>query len=101
LAFDQDKIIGCIAGIIDKQSKDGRLECVPTKSGRILELFIFEDYRGLDLGKKLMETIENYFKKHNCNIIRVEVFTPNENAHYFYKKLNYFDRVSDMIKILK
>ena len=86
---------------IETQSKNNLFECVPTKSGRILELFILDSYRGLRLGKKLMQQMENYFKKNNCDIVRVEVFVPNKNAHNFYEKLDYSDRVIDMIKLLK
>lgn len=62
LAYDKEKIVGCIAGTIEKQSKDNLLECIPTKPGRILELFVLDSYRGIRLGKQLMQQIENYFK---------------------------------------
>ena len=40
LAEYKQEVIGCVVGIIEKQTKDNLLECVPTKAGRILELFI-------------------------------------------------------------
>lgn len=101
LAYDEKKIIGCIAGTIEVQSKDNLLECIPTKSGRVLELFVLESYRGHQIGKRLMEKMEEYFKKKNCDIIRIEVFKPNTNTHNFYQRLNYQDRVIDMVKSLK
>jgi len=101
LAYDKEKIVGCIAGVIEKQSKDNLLECIPTKSGRILELFVLGGYRGLRLGKRLMQRMEDYFKKNKCDIVRVEVFVPNKNTHNFYQKLDYSDRAIDMIKLLK
>ena len=60
-----------------------------------------DSYRGLRLGKKLMRQMENYFKKNKCDAIRVEVFAPNKNAHNFYERLDYLDRVIDMVKLLK
>lgn len=101
LAYDKDKIIGCIAGVIENQAKNNLLECIPTKSGRILELFVSDEYRGIKLGKKLMQKMEEYFKKKKCTIIRVEVFVPNKGAHNFYQKLNYSDRIVDMVKPLR
>lgn len=101
LAYNKEEIVGCIAGIIEKQSKDNLLECIPTKQGRVLELFVFDGYRGLKFGKKLMQKLEDYFKKNKCDTIRVEVFEPNKNTHQFYQKLDYHDRVIDMIKLLK
>ena len=93
--------MGCIAGNIEQQSKDNLLECIPTKSGRILELFVSDSYRGLELGKKLMQKMEDYFQKNKCDVVRIEVFVPNKNTHHFYQNLDYSDRVVDMIKKLK
>lgn len=101
LAHDKEKIVGCIAGFIEKQSKGDFLECVPTKPGRVLELFVLDSHRGFGVGKKLMKSMEDYFKKKKCTAVRVEVFSPNEKAHEFYKRLNYNDRTTDMIKVLK
>lgn len=48
----------------------------------------------------LMEKVEDYFRQAGCDINRVEVFVPNEDAHSFYKELNYHDRDIDMFKLL-
>lgn len=101
LAFDNKKIVGCIVGIIEKQSKKNLLECVPTKAGRILELFVADGYRNYGIGKKLIKKLENYLRKKKCDVIRVEVFEPNKKAHYFYNGLGFRDRVIDLIKLLK
>ncbi|MCX6739888.1 MAG: GNAT family N-acetyltransferase [Candidatus Parcubacteria bacterium] len=90
--------IGMIAGIIEKQSPGDELECIPSKAGRILELIVSEKLRGQNIGSLLMQTIEKYFLDQSCDIIRVEVFEPNTNTHNFYKKLEYHDRVIDMVK---
>lgn len=101
LAYDKEKIIGCIAGVIEKQNKEDLLECVPTKPGRVLDLFVLDSHRGFGVGKKLMKSMEDYFKNKKCTAVRVEVFSPNEKTHEFYKRLNYKDRTTDMIRILK
>ncbi len=101
LAYDKEKIVGCTAGNIEKQTKDNLLECIPTKQGRILELFVSDSYRNQGLGKRLMQKMETYFRKHKCDIIRIEVFAPNEKTHDFYQNLDYSDRFVDMIKKLK
>lgn len=90
--------IGFIAGVIEKQKKDNLLQCIPTKAGRILELIVSEKHRGKHVGSMLMRKLEKYFQQQNCDVIRVEVFAPNNKAHNFYKKLGYQDRVIDMIK---
>lgn len=101
LVYDDKKIVGCIVGIIEKQSAKNLLECIPTQAGRIVELFVSSKYRSLGIGKQLMSKMENYMRKKRCDVIRVEVFEPNKSAHNFYRKFDFQDRVIDMIKILK
>jgi GNAT superfamily N-acetyltransferase len=55
LAYDDKKVIGCIAGIMEKQSKNNLLECIPTRSGRILELFVVKDYRRHGIGPQFLQ----------------------------------------------
>ena len=101
LVYDDKKIVGCIVGIIEKQSEKNLLECVPTQAGRIVELFVSSKYRNLGIGKKLMLKMETYMRKKKCDLICVEVFEPNKAAHNFYCKFDFQDRAIDMIKLLK
>ena len=101
LAYDGKKVIGCIAGIVEKQSKNNLLECVKTRAGRVLELFVDASYRHSGIGHALMEKMENYFRKNHCDLVRIEVFEPNKIARKFYKKLGYGDRLIDVMKVLK
>jgi len=98
VAEHKGRVIGFIAGIIFEWSEKELLECVPLKSGRILELFIDSNYRGQGVGTMLTEKMERYFRQNGCDVSRVEVFEPNVKAHYFYQKLGYHDRMFDMIK---
>ncbi len=100
LAEDNNKIIGMIAGIIQKQDKLDLLQCIPTKTGRVLELFVSAGNRSRGIGALLMEKAENYFKKNKCDVIKVDVFSPNTMAYKFYRRLGYSDRMVDMIKLL-
>ena len=72
----------------------------PSNTGRILELVVQEKYRGQDIGLKLMEKMENYFRINGCDVVRVECFVPNTGAHVFYTKLHYHNRMIDMVKRL-
>lgn len=101
LAKLDDEVVGLIAGVIESSSAIDEVESVPTKTARILELIVSEKHRGLNIGTLLMAEIEKYFLTENCDLIRVEVFEPNQNAHRFYEKCGYGDRVIDMIKVIK
>jgi ribosomal protein S18 acetylase RimI-like enzyme len=98
VAEHEGLVIGFIAGIIFEWSEEELLECVPLKSGRILELFIDSNFRGQGVGTMLTEKMERYFRQNGCDVSRVEVFEPNVKAHDFYQKLGYHDRMFDMIK---
>jgi len=100
IAENEGRIVGFIAGMIPRQSQEESLETVPSKAGRITELFIDEQFRGQGIGKRLIEKMEEYFRQNGCDVSRVEVFEPNVKAHNFYQKLGYQDRSIDMLKNL-
>lgn len=100
LAYDGKKVAGCIVGLIEKSTVKNEFGSVPTKGGRIEELFVAEGYRSHGLGKKLMKKMEAYMRKKQCTVARVETFAPNTSAHNFYKRLGYGDRVIDLTKVL-
>ncbi|MGP8080004.1 MAG: GNAT family N-acetyltransferase [Dehalococcoidales bacterium] len=100
LATEGQDIVGCIAGAIEIQREEEVVAEYPSVTGRILELVVKEKYRGQNIGLKLMEKMENYFRINGCDIVRVECFVPNAGAHAFYTKSRYQDRMIDMIKRL-
>lgn len=94
------EIVGYIVGVIVKQSSDELMGHKPANFGRITELFISEKYRNKGVGQKLMQKAEDYFSKHKCYYVMVEVFVPNTNAHQFYHRAGFNDRNTDLIKKL-
>ncbi len=100
-AEENHLLIGVIVGVIEKQEKDNLLECIPTKTGRVQELFVDQQYRSKGVGKLLIKNMEDYFKKKKCTIIKVEVFAPNAKAQQFYGHFGFENRVIDMIKVIK
>lgn len=100
-ACDRERVVGCIAGIIERQTQDNLLQCVPTRAGRVLELYVESGYRNRGIGRQLMKRIEKYFIQNGCDVVRVKVFGPNRGAHTFYQELDYQDRTIDLMKLLK
>jgi len=100
LAYEEGKVVGCVAGIVEKQSVQSALMCVSTRGGRVLELVVSKEYRGSGVGKRLMQKMEGYLRKKKCDVILIEVFAPNQNAHDFYQALGYEDRTLDVMKVL-
>jgi ribosomal protein S18 acetylase RimI-like enzyme len=95
------KLVGVVVGIIPEQSREDQLSHIPSKCGEVLELIVERRYRDKGVGTMLMNKLEGYFKKNNCNLSGVVVFVPNENAHRLYSKLGYEDRTFYMIKGLQ
>jgi len=98
VAEQGNTIVGFIAGSIKESSS---VESPLMMRGRVEELFISEESRGLGVGKALMNKMEEFFKKSNCKVVTIEVFAPNKNAYRFYKTLGYGDRNIDLIKVLQ
>jgi ribosomal protein S18 acetylase RimI-like enzyme len=95
-------VIGIIASVIlhyGEHETLGRSSSHPY--GYITDLFVAKDFRGKDVGKRLMETAEAYFRSNGCDFSTVGVLAPNRGAYDFYRKIGYADRYVDFIKKLK
>jgi len=100
LAKQGEEALGCITGNIEEFNAEQRTGTSGVRNGRVLELVVKEDCRGKGIGKMLMQKMEEYFRSKSCDIIRIEVFVPNDDAHKFYDRLHYHDRVVDMVKLI-
>lgn len=83
VAFVEDKMAGFICGQVFKSM------CYDTYYGEISELFVKEEYRRLKIASKLMESIEEEFRKNQ--IFSFQLFTGAENktAQQFYETRGY------------
>lgn len=97
LAKEDEEIVGLVVGLINNEREE-TYEFKAPKRGRVSELVVKKEKRGNNIGTKLLEYIENYFKSVGCEGILIEVFAYNEKAYELYKKLGYFDRVHEMMK---
>ena len=93
-----NKCIGFAAGIIEKFTEVDSCHYKHNKEGRVLELFVDEDYRKENIGGKLMENIETYLKEKGCDFMIIDVFEYNKIAKEFYRKNGYKIRNIEMSK---
>ncbi|MFZ2189208.1 MAG: GNAT family N-acetyltransferase [Candidatus Magasanikiibacteriota bacterium] len=102
LAKDNNGLaIGYVVGIIKKENVvESLLHKNQEKIGRVIDLFVSENYRGQKVGYKLLNYIEKYFKTKKCDLIRIEVYAPNKKAHEFYKKCGYLNESIDVVKFI-
>jgi ribosomal protein S18 acetylase RimI-like enzyme len=98
IAESNNYCVGMIAGIIEKYSVIDNTHYKNDKEGRILELFVEENYRKENIGNKLMENMEKYFREKGCDFLLVDVFEYNNVAKEFYKKSGYSTRNIEMCK---
>ena len=101
VAEKNKSLSGFIAGIIEDDGDSSGLECKAHRDGRITELVVTECERGSGVGHQLMAAMEGYFSQQDCDLIRVEVFSPNHPAIDFYSTQGYSARVLDLVKVLK
>jgi ribosomal protein S18 acetylase RimI-like enzyme len=57
--------------------------------GRVEHIFVDEAYRGKGLGRKLMESAEDYFRKHGLGKMKLTVSKDNETAVALYRDMGY------------
>ncbi|MBU0459143.1 GNAT family N-acetyltransferase [Patescibacteria group bacterium] len=100
LAEYEQRIVGCIAVIVERKDELAKLQYIPSPTGDILELYVDPHLRSKGIGTKLMEVAEKYLHSKGCDAVHVEVFVPNIRAHEFYKKCGYEDRSTWLFKLL-
>jgi len=98
VAEENGVVTGFVAGIIHLNSPAEQLETKTKRRGEVVELFVDEAFRGGGIGKMLMEEMEKYLKKQECDVISIEVFSPNTGARKFYEAMGYHERSVEMFK---
>lgn len=98
VALDKEEVIGFVVCVVLKQKPAELYECIPSTIGRITDLYVHKKYRNQGIGHLLVTKTELHCKRYGCDVVRIEVFEPNTNAHNFYQSLGYTDRQRDMIK---
>jgi ribosomal protein S18 acetylase RimI-like enzyme len=98
---DEGRIVAFAVGIIIRPSPGEALELVPSSRGRLTELYVAPAYRGRSLGTRLAQAVERYCAAQGCDVIRVEVFAPNQAARRLYEKLGFAERDIDLMKAIR
>ncbi len=101
LAIENDKVVGLIMGCIVKYEEYDYLDYKCPKMGEVTELVVSKNVRDKGIGKLLLNNMEEYFKSKNCEYIKIDVFSYNENAIKFYEKDGYHNRMEIKIKRVK
>ena len=91
-------IIACVIVHYERREVLGRSSSSPY--GYVVDLFVLPEFRGNDLGSKLMASAEEYFRSKGCDFSTVGVLAPNKGSWDFYKKIGYAERYIDFIKKL-
>lgn len=98
LAVEGGKAVGMVAGIVLEEERTCAFAA--PKGGRVTELVVAQSHRGQGIGRLLLRQMEEYFKGAGCARALLGVFEYNENAKSFYRRNNYANRITDMMKQL-
>ena len=101
LAIEDNQVIGLIMGTIPPFDKYDYLDYKCPKRGIITELIVTKNARSKNVGKSLINTLEDYFKDNNCEYVLVDVFAYNDGGINFYNNNGYHSRMYTQIKKLK
>lgn len=99
LAFHEDEVVGLVAAAVHNSTMSD-LEVRPGlgHSGRIFELIVDQDARGLGVGKKLLKAAEQFLRSKKCGIIFIGCFATNTVALDFYRRNGYVERNIEFAK---
>lgn len=104
VAEDGGKVIGFVQGVIIEHKKgEDRLYDLSrraNKEGWVGLLYVSPGKRGLGIGKKLFNAIEDFFRSENCTHIKLLTLAENKNAINFYREAGLTENVIEMSKIL-
>ena len=100
LYIDNKNVVGLIMGIIPKYDENDYLDYKCPKKGEVTELIIKKEYRNHNIGKILLNKMEEYFRKNNCEYLFIDVFAYNKSRINFYDKNGYHSRMIIDIKKL-
>ena len=92
------QVVGYVAGIVIDYSDNFKTHYIGEKTGVILELYVKEKHRELNILTALLERIEEHFMENKCNEIRANVFATNQIARNFYIRRGFSERNISMIK---
>ncbi len=70
------------------------------KSLYISDLVVLEKYRGLGLGTKLLEYVEDYAKQQGAKFIKIGALEKNHGALDLYRKMGFADYLVVLLKTL-
>lgn len=98
VAEQANRIVGLVAGIVQRRSGWEALENRTRVAGQVTELYVEEALRRQGLGAQFLQRMERYLKDKGCELVHIEVFAPNTNAYDFYKAQGYSDRMIVVVK---
>ncbi len=100
LAVAGEEIAGFVTTTIYRQTPEDLLGTNPSNIGRLTNLYISPLHRQKGLGTTLVHKAEEYVLSRGCDVMKIEVFVPNDAAKKLYEKLGYQPRDIDQIKKL-
>jgi ribosomal protein S18 acetylase RimI-like enzyme len=94
VATHEDTIVGLAAG---------NIRLLPNylgskKVGYISHVFVTDNYKKQNIGKKLVSELENFFAEKSVKIIELEVLIENNSARQFWENMGF---KSDNLRMIK
>jgi ribosomal protein S18 acetylase RimI-like enzyme len=98
VAVEDEKVLGYVFCVFQKIENSNIL--TPIKTLYIDDLCIDENARGKGVGKALYNFAVNFAKQQNCYNLTLNVWSCNQNALEFYKKMGLVPQKTYLEKIL-
>jgi len=89
IAFDGDKIIAYVYGVIRTDYVEGSEQYRNSKVGYIESLFVLPEYRKQGISRKLCELLEDWSKEHGAKEFASDAYADNTNSIEFHKAIGF------------
>lgn len=102
LAEQNEQVVGLVAAAVTSTTLSD-LEVRPGLgySGRVFELIVDKEVRGLGVGKKLVKAAEQFLREKKCGIIFIGCFATNTKTLEFYRSQGYVERSIEFAKRIR
>jgi GNAT superfamily N-acetyltransferase len=88
VAVSGGRVVGYLTGsMVRKKLQD----CYLVKMAEIIEMFVLKEFRGQDIGKKLVEEFRSWCRERGVGRILICAFSGNEKGIRFYKRNGFRD----------
>lgn len=90
--------VGFLSIRLEPPTEESEIFMEPDKNALITHYYVFPEFRGKGIGKRLLINMEDYAKKRHVRYVRTYVCAGNKNAREIYQRFGFIDEDIIIVK---